>query len=89
MVCKHLDRKYENSRKYYVLVMGLNKTVGNECDIKSGDVVDLVFTYFNGIDSKELLLNEAEKLGMKVYLGNPGLTYDVVVSFPFLEISQI
>lgn len=58
-----------SSRIYWILVLP-NATNQSACALSAGDAANVLIVYFNGIDSKELLLAEADKRNMQVYLGS-------------------
>ena len=56
-----------------------NETGQDACALSSGQSANVLIVYFNGIDSKEILLHEADKRQMEVYLGSAFYFADVKV----------
>ncbi|KAH9508215.1 hypothetical protein Btru_055040 [Bulinus truncatus] len=79
MLCPQLDKKINSSRIYYRIVLPGKGTPYNStdpCQYKLGSEVVLLFTSFAGTDPHELLLKEANKQGLYVYFGLPGIPSD-------------
>lgn len=78
------DYKIKGSRVYHILYVPHDAQQENPCDVR-GKKVDVIMTYFSGIDSKELMFKtiQEKKLNhFKVYLGSPYIP--VMASSPFL-----
>ena len=74
-----LDLYISTSRVFYVTLMARSVTDPQSCVLPAGDIVDVVLSPYQGIDSKELLIAAAAARGMTVVLGSPGFPMQLTV----------
>ncbi|XP_033741122.1 uncharacterized protein LOC117327965 [Pecten maximus] len=70
--CPAFEKKLVRARTYIRLVLQTKITPQSQpCDFPKGSSVVVLFTYFDGVDSNELLVRIAAEKNMSVYLGMP------------------
>eukprot|EP01114_Cavostelium_apophysatum_P014729 TRINITY_DN3890_c0_g1_i1.p1 TRINITY_DN3890_c0_g1~~TRINITY_DN3890_c0_g1_i1.p1 ORF type:complete len:595 (+),score=73.16 TRINITY_DN3890_c0_g1_i1:181-1785(+) len=71
--CPEIEIHIVSSRIYHILVIPDAPNLSNPCEFVPGTNVSLLFVSFDGTDSHEILIQEADKLGMEVYMGMPAI----------------
>lgn len=70
MACPSLDRRIEVGERTYWRIVLPHETGQQSCAFDGG-AYDVLFAWFEGVDSSSLLLAQADGLRMDVYLGMP------------------
>eukprot|EP01105_Mastigella_eilhardi_P021192 TRINITY_DN5108_c0_g1_i1.p1 TRINITY_DN5108_c0_g1~~TRINITY_DN5108_c0_g1_i1.p1 ORF type:complete len:575 (+),score=149.30 TRINITY_DN5108_c0_g1_i1:73-1725(+) len=87
--CPGWDIRIDSSRVYHRLIVPHDSYSSDwDCTFKKGQSVDVIFTLYNGIDPHALLLEEAQQLGMGVYMPQPCVPSDTDQRPAYYEFTQ-